>query len=160
MSYSYAEEAERYWRLGYSSQMNGRLDEAIELYQKSIDVYPTAEAYTFLGWTYSFQGQLDDAIEQCERAIEIDPDFGNPYNDIGAYLMKKGKYEESISWFEQACSAPRYESRHFPHFNLGRVLERLGDVIGAISQYDEAAHLEPGYKSALQASERLRAWMN
>ncbi|NIO09761.1 MAG: tetratricopeptide repeat protein, partial [Deltaproteobacteria bacterium] len=46
--------------------------------------FPTAEAYTFLGWTYSFMGQLNEAIEECQRAITLDPDFGNPYNDIGA----------------------------------------------------------------------------
>ena len=50
--------------------------------------YPTAEAYTFLGWTYHFQGRIEDAIAECKRAIEVDPEFGNPYNDIGAYLIE------------------------------------------------------------------------
>ena len=62
----------------YERQMEGELEGAIELYQRSIATYPTAEAHTFLGWAYSFQGRLDDAIEECKKAIGIDPSFGNP----------------------------------------------------------------------------------
>ena len=103
--------------------MNGELDEAVELYKKSIESYPTAEAYTFLGWTYSFMGRLDDAIAECHKAIEVDPTFGNPYNDIGAYLLQKGEVDEAIPWFQRALEAPRYESYCFPHMNLGRAYE-------------------------------------
>ena len=74
----------------YQAQMEGDYDRAVELYQSSLDLYPTAEAHTFLGWTYHFQGRLDEAIAECKRAIEIDPEFGNPYNDIGAYLIELG----------------------------------------------------------------------
>jgi hypothetical protein len=35
-------------------------------------------------------GLTDDAITECHHAIEVDPDFGNPYNDIGAYLIEQG----------------------------------------------------------------------
>ena len=82
----------------YEHQMEGELEAAIELYQRSIETCPTAEAHTFLGWTYSFQGKLDEAIEECKKAIAIDPDFGNPYNDIGAYLIEKSQHEEAIPW--------------------------------------------------------------
>src|SRR5215217_6107847 len=104
----------------YEHQMSGDLDEAVELYKASIATHPTAEAHTFLGWTYSFQGRLDDAIAECQNAIKVDPDFGNPYNDIGAYLIEQGKHDQAIPWLERALSARRYSSFHFPWFNLGR----------------------------------------
>ena len=50
----------------------------------------------------------------------MDPDFGNPYNDIGAYLIQMGRLDEAIPWLEKATRAPRYEAPHFPRFNLGR----------------------------------------
>ena len=56
--------------------------------KRSIEIPPTAEAHTYLGWTYSLQGKLDEATAECLRAIEIDPEFGNPYNDIGVYLCR------------------------------------------------------------------------
>lgn len=160
MAESINEEAQRYFRMAYTSQMNGDLNEAIELYRKSINIHPTAEAHTFLGWTYSFKGDYDAAITECKIAIGIDPDFGNPYNDIGAYMIKLGKFEEAIPWLEMACQAPRYDARYYPHYNLGRVYERLGDVIDAIAEYKKAAELDPDYQPALQAVERLQAWMN
>src|SRR5205807_1521416 len=83
-------EAMALFQQAYQNQMQGDLEEAIELYKRSIDIFPTAEGHTFLGWTYSFQGRWDEAIEECLRAIEVDPTFGNPYNDIGAYLVEKG----------------------------------------------------------------------
>ena len=47
------------------------------------------------------------------------PTFGNPYNDIGAYLIEKGDLDEAIPWFQKAMQARRYESPAFPHLNLG-----------------------------------------
>ena len=62
---------------------------AIRLYQASIKVFPTAEAYTFLGWAYSFQGEYDRAVTECPAAIAVDSTSGNPYNDIGSYLLPR-----------------------------------------------------------------------
>ena len=59
----------------YEAQMAQNYDEAIKLYKKSIEIFPTAEAYTFLGWTYSFQGEYDLAIAECIAAISVDADF-------------------------------------------------------------------------------------
>ena len=63
------------WQEAYRDQMDGELDRAMERYQRSIDVYPTAEAHTFLGWALSVQGRLDEATDECRRAIEIDPNL-------------------------------------------------------------------------------------
>ena len=119
----------------YQAQMQGQLDRAAELYQGSIDLLPTAEAHTFLGWTYHFQGRVDDAIAECKRAIELDPDFGNPYNDIGAYLIDLERPDEAIPWLERAIRAPRYEPRHFAYFNLGRAYFAKGMVLRARSVF-------------------------
>src|SRR6202021_1995641 len=104
----------------YQAQMEGDYDRAAELYQSSLELHPTAEAHTFLGWTYHYQGKLMDAIAECKRAIELDPDFGNPYNDIGAYMIELGQLDEAIPGWQQAVKSRRYEPRHFPHYNLGR----------------------------------------
>ena len=144
----------------YQAQMEGDYDRAVELYQSSLELHPTAEAHTFLGWTYHFQGKLTDAIAECKRAIEIDPDFGNPYNDIGAYMIELGQFDEAIPWLQQAVEAPRYEPRHFPHYNLGRAY--LGkEMYGqAMRSFQEAISVEPRYSLARQALESLRRMVN
>jgi Tfp pilus assembly protein PilF len=114
------------WREAYAHQMREELEEAVRLYQESIAVWPTAEAHTFLGWAYSLQGRLAEAIAECHKAIALDPDFGNPYNDIGVYLMQQGDLDGAIPWLTRAMRAPRYGPRHFPHMNLGRIyLQRM-----------------------------------
>lgn len=135
-------------------------EEAIELYKRSIAVYPTAEAHTFLGWVYSFQQRYDEAIEECLEAIRVDSTFGNPYNDIGSYLVAKGDFYGSVKWFKLAILAPRYEARAFPHMNLGRVYEQRNRLLDAARHYGLALEQEPGYTQAMIAMRRLQAKLN
>ncbi len=157
------EKRTRAWELlqeAYQAQSEGDYDRAVELYQNSIAIQPTAEAHTFLGWTFHFQGKLEQAIEQCQRAIEIDPDFGNPYNDIGAYLIELRRYDEAIPWLERAIEAKRYESRHFPHYNLGRVYLAKELYSRARGSFERALRLEPRYQLAREALDSLRRRVN
>jgi len=140
----------------YVLQMQGELETAVELYRKSIELYPTAEAYTFLGWTYSFQGRIDEAIEQCKNAILIDPTFGNPYNDIGAYLIGQGKFDEAIPWLEKATICKRYEAYHYPWYNLGRIYAAKELFNRARECFEKSLTLEPRYKLAADALKQLR----
>ncbi len=152
--------AEELWREAYERQMRGDLAEAIALYQASIDAYPTAEAHTFLGWTYSFLDRYDDAIEECKKAIELDPDFGNPYNDIGVYLMEKDQLPQAVPWLIKATQAPRYEAPHFPWMNLGRVYEKIGPWAEAVNCYRHALEIEPDYPAGQEALRTLVARLN
>jgi tetratricopeptide (TPR) repeat protein len=144
----------------YAHQVRKDLDEAIRLYQESLAVYPTAEAHTFLGWTYSFQGRLDEAIAECHKAIAVDPDFGNPYNDIGVYLIERGDLDGAVPWLERAKQAPRYEPRHFPYMNLGRVHLRRGEWREALRELEAAAHLAPSDPGARRMLHEVRARFN
>ena len=154
------EQAEFYFKDGYRLQMSGDLEGAIAAYRRSIEMYPTAEAHTFLGWAYSFQGRVDEAIRECEIAIQVDPDFGNPYNDIGVYLIEKGEYDEAIPWLQKAMAAKRYEPRHYPHLNMGRVLVRKGRFQEAIQEMKRALAIEPNYTPARIELHKLLGMLN
>ena len=95
------ENAQRFLAEAYEKQMAGQIDEAIVLYLKSIESSPSAEAHQYLGWAYSLKGRFGDAIRECEKAIRIDPQYGNPYNDIGAYLIETGRWSEALPWLEK-----------------------------------------------------------
>ena len=153
-------EAVRLLQEAYQHQMAGELDRAIALYFESIALHPTAEAHTFLGWTYSFQGRLDDAIAECKQAIAVDPDFGNPYNDIGSYLIKLGRLDEAIPGLERAMQAPRYEPRHYPHCNLGQVYWAQGLLAKARREFERALEIEPQYEAARAALEAIDRQLN
>jgi tetratricopeptide (TPR) repeat protein len=144
----------------FQAQMSGDLARAIDLYQRSIAACPTAEAHTFLGWTYSFQGRLEDAIEECRKAIAVDPTFGNPYNDIGAYLIEMGRLDEAIPWLERATRATRYESPHFPRLNLARVYLAREMYSRALEQFQAVVDLKPDHEAAQRAVTAIRRKLN
>ncbi|MDX1512564.1 MAG: tetratricopeptide repeat protein [Gammaproteobacteria bacterium] len=138
------------WQLGYYHQSRGSLDSAIKIYQRSIDTFPTAEAYTFLGWALSFKDQYGAAIENCMKAIDIDPEFGNPYNDIGAYLIELGRDQEALPWLEKATRARRYCCYEFAWTNLGRLHLRRGRIGDARAAFRRALEYDPRNPLALE----------
>jgi Tfp pilus assembly protein PilF len=148
-------EALRKWQEGHQLQMGGDLEGAERLYRESLDLHPTAEAWTFLGWVFSWRRDPLTAIEYCHRAIAVDPTFGNPYNDIGAYLLELDRAEEAIPWLRKALDAQRYEARVYAWMNLGRAFERLGRNQEAIEHYRRATEADRPYRPAAQGLERL-----
>jgi tetratricopeptide (TPR) repeat protein len=154
------EAAAEYLRRAFHAQMSGDFAAAIDLYQRSIALCPTAEAHTFLGWTYSFQGRLEEAIDECQKAIAVDPTFGNPYNDIGAYLIEMGRLDEAIPWLERATRAPRYESPHFPRLNLGRVYLAKEMYSRALEEFQAVVELSPDHLPAQRAVAAIRRKLN
>lgn len=154
------EQAEFFFQEGYRHQMSGDVDAAVESYRRSIELYPTAEAHTFLGWAYSFQGKIDEAIRECEVAIQIDPDFGNPYNDIGVYLMEKREYEAAIPWLVKAMQAKRYEPRHYPHINMARACAKRGKIDEAIAELRKALQFDANHLGARRELHRLIGMLN
>jgi tetratricopeptide (TPR) repeat protein len=135
------EKAVELFRRGNTLQFKDRLDEAIQAYQQSLEAFATPEAYTFLGWTYSWQGRLDDAIAEARKAVVLDPEYGNPYNDIGMYLLTQGKLDDAVPWLRKAIAAKRYEERQFPHLNLGRIWTQKGLFADALEAFEQCLRI-------------------
>jgi len=152
--------AKQLFQEAYDAQLACDYDRAIELYKRSIETYPTAEAHTFLGWVYSFEQRYDEAIAECLEAIRVDETLGNPYNDIGSYLLAKGDNYGCVRWFKRALLAPRYESYAFPHFNLGRVYEARRRFLDAARHYGLALEEKPEFAEAAVALRRMQAKLN
>lgn len=145
------ERARELWEEGVEELMAGRIQSAVSCFNESLEFCPTAEGYTYRGWAVSFLGMLEQAIEDCRKAIVVDPEFGNPYNDIGVYLMQLGLLDEAIPWLENAKLAKRYEPRHFPYLNLGHIYMAKGDQARALEEYVQALDLDPENPVALKA---------
>jgi Tfp pilus assembly protein PilF len=156
MSNTRIEMAKELYQNAYRLQMEGELELAAQFYRRSIELHPTAEAHTYLGWTYHFQGKIDEAIDECKKAIAVDPTFGNPYNDIGAYLIERGQYDVAIGWLEQALSSARYEAYHYPWYNLGRVYVAKELYTKARECFRKSLEIEPRYSLAEEALQKLR----
>lgn len=141
-------------------QQQGELGDAIALYRRSIAMYPTPEAHTYLGWAYAILDRYDEAIAECEKAIALDPTYGNPYNDIGAYLIELGRPEEALAWLDRAIVATRYATPQFAHLNRGRAYEAMGEPMSALAAYELALALDPLYLPATWAKNALLGRLN
>ena len=144
------------WQKGTALHLLGAYDAAIVLFRESIRARPTAEGHTFLGWSLSYKGRYREAIAECKKAIPLDPEYGNPYNDIGVYLTELGRPDEAIPWLERAIRARRYCCYQFAHFNLGRILLAQGDVDGAERAFRRALEIAPDYGPARAALNVIR----
>lgn len=141
----------------YQQQMRGEVDKALALYDESLELFPTPEGFTFRGWARSARLDFEGAIADCQRALDLDPEFGNAYNDIGAYYLELGQLDDAVPWLRMALKAQRYENYCYPHYNLGRIFEQQGRLALALEHYLKALDENPEYAAAAKAVERVRA---
>ncbi|MBI6545909.1 MAG: tetratricopeptide repeat protein [Cyanobacteria bacterium NC_groundwater_1444_Ag_S-0.65um_54_12] len=130
---------------------------AISYYRRSIEFFPMAETYTFMGWAFSLLGALGEAIASCQQAIALDPEYGNPYNDIGVYLIELGNYDQAVPYLQKAIVAKRYDCQHYAHYNLGRIWLVKGHLKAATYEFKKALEYEPTYILAQLALKQLQA---
>ncbi len=144
-------EATRLFRMAYARQLDGDIDRALVLYEKSIKLHATAEAHAYLGWAKSTRGKLDEAMEHCVAAIQIDPEFANAWNDMGAYLIEVGRADDALFFLKRATLMKKTSSRCFPHYNLHRAYLALGDRARAIEHVQAALDADPEFSPAQDA---------
>jgi len=84
-------------------------------------------------------GDLDGTIRECRTAIAIDPDYAPAYANLAKALLSQNKVNEALDAANQAVKvAPGYA---LGHFELARVLERMGNLPQAAQEYQAAAGL-------------------
>jgi len=128
--------------LGLALGAEGRLDEAIEHYQKAAELNPNQpQAYNNLGIMLVGKGRLEEAVTNFTRAVQIQPGYAEARLNWGTVLAMQGKISEAIALFQQALDLkPDYADAHY---NLGRVLAAQGKMAEAIGHYQRAIQLQP-----------------
>jgi len=85
--------------LGYMLADQGmKLQEALELIQKAVDLDPNNGAYLdSLGWAYFRLNKLDQAEEYLKKAIRFDSNDSTVHDHMGDLYLKLQKYEDARS---------------------------------------------------------------
>ena len=97
--------ADAYNNMGNALKEQGKLEEAIEAYNKALAIKPDyAEAYNNMGIALQEQGKLEEAIEAYNKALAIKPDYAEAYNNMGNALKEQGKLEEAIEAYNKALA--------------------------------------------------------
>jgi tetratricopeptide (TPR) repeat protein len=145
---------------GLAQQKKGDVIGALEKFQESIRLQPNRENYLYCAWMLSLLGKLDEAILMCMRSIEIDPNFGNPYNDIGIYFMKKQDFENAMPWLEKAKELMEDSNKHLPMINLGRIYLSRCNFKKALQEFESALRFDTQNIELQTVIARLRTNQN
>ncbi len=85
--------AQNWLLLGNILQDQGKIDEAIFMYNKSIQTDETFyKAYYNLGNIYLQDGRPNMAIEQYKKVIKLKPEYAYAHYNLGCAYIKLGKY--------------------------------------------------------------------
>ncbi len=142
-----APSAAGYTNLGNALAKQGRIDQAVEAYQQSLQLDPTfGPAYYNLGNLFVPQGKFAEAMRHYQQAVRILPDFAEAHNNLGNVLAKQGELEDAIQHFRLALElSPRLSE---VHFNLADALTRQGQLDEAIEHFQEALKIKPDFVKA------------
>jgi tetratricopeptide (TPR) repeat protein len=146
-----------------SLHRQGRLDDAVRLYQAVLRVEPDhLDSLHHLGIIYGQAGKAQEAIALFRRALALDPDAVEILNNLGSVFQAIHRYEDAIACHERARAVQPDDP--VAHYNLGVALQALQRYREAIERYDEALKLEPNVAelhynagTALQAMNRFES---
>jgi len=133
--------------LGQCLANRGRLDEAIDQFQKALNIapgYPEIETNLILALTR--KGRTDEAITHLQTLLKEYPNNAQAHYDLGNALLRKGNSQGAIAAYEKTLSIQaRYPAAHY---NLGIALDQNGQIDEAIAHYREAVQEQPNYPKA------------
>jgi len=139
--------AEARYGLAVEMAQQGRLPEAIQLYEEALRLNPDhAEAHSNLGIALAQAGRVREAIGQFEQALRIMPNDAKIHYNLGLILELAGKPTEAIGQFEEALRIDPDDPD--THNNLGIALGQVSRIPEAITHYERALRLKPDYAEA------------
>ena len=132
----------------------GRLDEAISLVTKSLEINPRnlVDRYD-LGEFLRCANRLDEAVAQLQKALEIKPDDPNVHYTLGVVRFMQGRSDLAIEHFKQSLKS--MPARADTHNNLGAAYLEVRRVDLAVAEWREALRLD---RECLLAENNL-AWV-
>ena len=157
---------ETYHDKGKAYLDDGRYIEAIEAFQKAIDLETDLEdspqlfpidnthIHVHLGVAYMRMKEYQNAIDALQNAITLDPDLVDARYHLGHAYVAHGEYDKAIPHLERAIAiAPNLKRAHY---NLSRAYCELGNLEAATHAVAETLRIDPNYQSAQELAEEIK----
>lgn len=130
-----------WYNLGTALESLERPAEAIEAYEKAVELAPKAAHFSSLGDVLAAVDQPDEARRAYQQAIELDPHYPWPYHGLADLYSEEENYEAAASAYRQALE------RHPRPVDQAAAWDSLGNALTALEQYPEAIE---AYRQALK----------
>lgn len=144
----------RLWKphafLGIAFNYQNRPAEAVSEFTAALRIKPDEGIlYNNLGVAYSLMGNHEKAVEAFQKASRTAvPNKKKIYNNLGVSLCELGRWTEAQEAFKQGGSEAQ------AYNNLGCMLLKKGEIDKAITLFEKALEVSPGYYD--QAAENLK----
>ncbi len=127
---------------GMAHHTQGRLDAAIECYEKCLQIqHDNLAALSNLGLALHEQGKLDAAEAACRHAIGVNGDCAEAHFNLANILTAQERFDAAIASFQKTIEI---EPEHVAaHNNLGHAFEKSGDLEAAAASFQGALSLQP-----------------
>ncbi len=133
--------AEVYHQWGNCLYRLRRLDEAVGMYKRALDLdHEYAKSIHNYGVILEGQGRYGEALEKYQEAVTIEPEDFTNYIAWGNALLAMNNYEGAIDKYQHAIDLKRHADVYIP---WGFALSRAKDYDGALEKYKQAAEIEP-----------------
>jgi adenylate cyclase len=120
--------------LGFALASAGRLDEALGLATRAVELNPSGAAASFcLAATHAWRGEAVQGVAVAERAIRLS---GNDPR-LPIYLSMLGLCHYIGRQYERAAELARLATQRAPHYALG--WRGLASALGQLGRIDEAS---------------------
>jgi tetratricopeptide (TPR) repeat protein len=121
----------------------GRFDEALDLLQDGIQIYPNSvELHVGMAYAYLAREDVAWARRSFERARSLDPDHEDTLAGYGEVLLKLGERAEALKAFDRIL-ALGFKEDHELMLQIGRALFREGLVAAAQTFFEYAVNAQP-----------------
>ena len=91
--------------LGESYFMAGKVDKAIEQFNKLVNLEHSARSYSFLGLSYRNLGRFDEAKQYFEKGLALDPRNTSCLFNLGFIAERQGQPSTADSYFQKVLAA-------------------------------------------------------
>lgn len=144
LSAAFGQDAKKFYEEGIEKAQAGKLDEAIELFSKSINLQPE-DYYSWFnrGIAKNMQGLNEEALLDFEQTVKLAPDYKKGYLNRGTAKKRLTDYEGAISDYSYAI---KLDSNYADaYYNRGLIYEMLSKKDSACIDFNKA--VEFGMKS-------------
>ena len=146
--------AEELYNLGFQVYMAWKLDDAIKLFDRAIEIDPGCyKAYNGKGIVLCFKGNYDEGLKLIGKALDMKPDFVYAnFNMALAYKLKKD-YGKAMEWFNRALALDPKDT--WSYFGIACIYAEQKDAVKAVEYLRKAIDTDPSVKDAARREKDL-----
>jgi tetratricopeptide (TPR) repeat protein len=128
--------------LGYVCSLEGRNDEALAYYERTLRMRPkNYKVLSHIGGALLQMGRRDEAREALERAAELAPSDGDIRLKLGRVYESEGRIDEAFDSYRRAIAAMPGNAEGY--LDLGYLYQKQGDLDSAVEAWRLGVQRDP-----------------